>query len=606
MSIRSTSLLRHLKRNFEMLPISINYEPLKGKFTITAPIWLNDKVRSIPSRRFNKTQNNWHAPATRLNIMHMERELSGASWSRLALEKLAEVKSNLNRVAAPALPWPLHYKFKTEPMPTQRIACERAFGRPAFAYFKDMGTGKTKTLIDLACASRMHPLIEAVLIICPIGLRENWVRELAIHSPLPVSPLLLNSDRPQDFEKWLNTPHDFKWLLVGVESLGISTKAYDMVLQYLTKTRGRVLTAIDESSKIKNHAALRSTRSHFIGAQSAIRIPMTGTPLAKSVMDLYSQFEFMDPDILGVGDFYSFRNRYAVMGGYEGKEMIGYQNIDELMEVIAPFVYQVRKEEVLPDLPPKSYTQRRVRMTTAQSKYYRQMAKDRRVLGDDGRGSSVKNVLGVSLRLQQIAGGHVPMEIGNPFDDTVKVVAERIDGKNPKIDDLLEFCEEFDGQMIVWAAFRPEIDWAVTALREKYGHDQVVECHGGIDAATRDVGVNEIFQSGRARFVVGNVATGGMGLTMTAATCEFYMSNTHNYIDRAQSEDRAHRKGQTNAVLYVDQIAQIDMGRGEWKDGIDAAIVASNNGKKDLATYIKGQIDEVHKRGEDFEKIFGC
>lgn len=587
--------------------INIGYNATKGKFIIEAPIWMNDKVRGIPTRKWNATNKWWQAPATRLNVKYMEEEFKDAVWSRLALDKLAEMKDTVSQVIAPALPWPLHYKFKTPPMKTQMIALERAFGRPAFALFKDMGTGKSKTIIDLAAASRMHPLIEGVVIVCPVALRENWIRQLELHCPIPYDALLLDSGNVKAYERWLKKPHDFKWLIVGVESLGISKRPYEMILQFITQMRGRVLTNIDESSKIKNHAAVRSQRCHFIGAQSAIRIPMSGTPIAKSVMDLYSQFEFMDPDILGVGDFYSFRNRYAVMGGYENKEMTGYQNLDELMEIITPFIYQVRKEEAMPDLLPKVYTQRRVRMTKKQSEYYKQMRKDRKVTHLDGRSSTVKNVLGVSLRLQQIAGGHVPLEVVNPFDDTIKVVAEAIDDHNPKVDDLMDFLEDFHAQMIIWCAFRPEIDLVVKALREKFGHDQVIECHGGISATDRDIGVNETFQSGKARFVVGNVATGGMGLTMTAATCEFYMSNTHNFIDRAQSEDRAHRKGQHNSVLYVDQIAQVHIAGDVWADCIDAAIVKSNEAKKDLSEYVKDEIERITlEGGSDLSSVFGC
>lgn len=585
----------------------IDYDARKGLFIIAVPPWQNDVVRNIPSRKFNPGGKVWTAPATRLNVKYMEEKLKDAQWSRLAVMKLAEVRASVQQVIAPALPWPAHYKFKTEPMKTQRIALERAFGRPAFAMFKDMGTGKSKTFIDLASASRMHPLIDAALMVCPVAIRKNWIRELAIHCPLPYDVYVLNSEKPKEFEAWLNTPHDFKWLIVGVESLGISARPYEMMLQYLRKFPMRVIMGVDESSKIKNHAALRSQRCHFAARAAGIRIPMTGTPIAKSVMDLYSQFEFMDPDILGVGDFYSFRNRYAVFGGYENRQIIGFQNMDELMDIITPFIYQVRKEEAMPDLLPKMYTRRYVKMTAKQSKHYRSMVKDRKVIGDDGRSSTVKNVLGMTLRLQQIAGGFVPLETVDPFTCKIKVVAEPIDTKNPKIEDLLDFCDEFDGKMIVWAAFRPEIDAIAKALREKYGDDMVVECHGGIEEAQRDINVNVLFQTGKPRFVVGNVSTGGMGLTMTAATCEYYFSNTHNFIDRAQSEDRAHRKGQKNSVLYVDVVAQIDMGNGQLNDSVDITIVNSNESKKDLSEYVKDEIQRLSSTGlKDLSTIFGC
>ncbi len=583
--------------------IAIDYNIRTGRFTIQAPIWANDLVREIPNRRFDTRTKVWSAPATRMNVNYMAEKLSGASWTRPALMKLSEVKSATSKVIAPALPFPAYYKFKTTPFRTQKIALERAFGRTSFAFYKDMGTGKSKTLIDLACASRMHPLIESMLIVCPLGVRKNWGREIAIHSPLPADVYLLNSAKPKEFEQWLATPHDFKWLVVGVESLGISKKAYEMMLGYIMRYP-KTMFCVDESHKIKNHSALRSQRCHAAARHVPYRVVMTGTPIAKGVMDLYSQFEFLDPNILGVGDFYSFRGRYAEMGGHDNKEIIGYQNLDELMEIVSPFVYQVRKEEALPDLPPKMRTKRYVTLNAEQTRHYKSMVRDQIVIDGD-RSLTVKNALGKALRLQQIAGGSVPFEQADPFSDKIKVVTEPIPGTNPKVEDLLEFCDEIDGSLIVWCAFRPEIDVVVAALRGKYGPDAVVEVHGGISEQQRDINVNELFQKKVAKILVANVATGGTGLTMTAAEYEYFYSNTHNSIDREQGEDRAHRKGQLKSVLIVDCIAQIETG-GRAVDCIDAAVVASLEAKKDLSEYIRGEIDKLAAQGApDLSSIFG-
>lgn len=584
--------------------IVIDYNPKSGRFVITAPIWANGVIRDIPNRKFETRTKSWSAPATRLNVNYMASELGAASWTRPALMKLSEVKANVGKVIAPALPFPFHYQFKTQPFRTQKLALEKAFGRSSFAFYKDMGTGKSKTFIDLACASRVHPLIESVLMVCPIGVRKNWVREVEIHSPLPADVYLLNSAKPKEFEKWLNTPHDFKWLIVGVESLGISKNAYEMMLQFILKNP-RTMFCVDESHKIKNHAALRSQRCHAAARHTPYRVVMTGTPIAKGVMDLYSQFQFLDPDIMGVGDYYSFRGRYAEMGGHEDKEIIGYKNLDELMEIVNPFVYQVRKEEALPDLPPKMRTKRYVTLNADQTRHYKSMVKDKIVISDDNRTLTVKNALGKALRLQQIAGGFVPFETHDPFADKMKVVTEPIKGKNPKIEDLLEFCDEIDGSLIVWCAFRPELDAVAAALREKYGPDDVVEVHGGISEDQRDINVNELFQKKKATKLVANVQTGGTGLTMTAAEYEYFFSNTHNSIDREQGEDRAHRKGQLKSVLIVDCIAQIETS-GTAVDCIDATVVASLEAKKDLSEYIRGEIDRLAAQGiKDLSSIFG-
>jgi SNF2 family DNA or RNA helicase len=585
---------------------SIDYCPKKGNFMISTPPWNTVKVRDIPSRRFNNTTKVWHAPATRVNVQFIEMTFKDADWSRLALDKLAECRSDVGKLIAPALPLPLHYQYKTEPMRTQRTALERAFGRNSFAFFKDMGTGKTKTFIDLACMSRMHPLVDAVVMVCPVALRKNWIREMAIHCPLPYDIYIMNSDKPKEYEEWLNKKHDFKWLIVGVESLGISARPYEMLLEFLRRFP-RSIMGVDEATKIKNHKALRSQRMQAAARHAAIRIVMTGTPIAKGVMDLYGYFEFLDPDILGVGDFYSFRNRYAVMGGYENKAITGYQNMDELMEITAPFIYQVRKEEALPDLPPKVYTMRYVNLSPDQAKHYKTMARDKMVRSDDGREKRVENALEKALRLRQICANFLALEDIDEDVITGKryVRTEPIAKVSPKVADLMDFLEEYDKPMIIWSAFRAELDAVVTALRDKFGHDEVVELHGGIGEEQRDINVNVLFQGGKARFVVAMAAVGAMGLTMTRAECEFYMSNTHSFIDREQSEDRAHRKGQTKSVLYVDQISQIEV-KGVSVDTIDMHVYNSNMQKKDLSEYIRDEIARLEREGhKDLATLFG-
>jgi SNF2 family DNA or RNA helicase len=586
---------------------TIDYDPTKGMFSISTPPWNTNKVRDIPSRRFCNRTKTWKAPATRVNAQYIEMTFRDADWSRLALAKLAETRDSVGKMVAPALPLPIGYKFKTEPMRTQKTALERAFGRKAFAYFKDMGTGKSKTFIDLACMSRMHPLIETVIMVCPVALRKNWIRELALHCPLPYDIYIMNSDKPKEFEEWLNKKHDFKWLIVGVESLGISARPYEMMLEFLRRFP-KTIMGVDEATKIKNHKALRSQRMQAAARHAAIRIVMTGTPIAKGVMDLYGYFEFLDPDILGVGDFYSFRNRYAEMGGYENKEIVGYKNMDELMEITAPFIYQVRKEEALPDLPPKVYTMRYVALSAEQTKHYKTMARDQIVRATDGREKRVANTLEKALRLRQITSNFLALEDIDEDVITGKryIRTEPICKVSPKVADLMDFLEEFDKPMIIWCAFRAELDEVTRSLRAKFGDDQVVELHGGVEESQRDLNVNVLFQGGQARFVVAMAAVGAMGLTMTRAECEFYMSNTHSFIDREQSEDRAHRKGQKNSVLYVDQIAQIEVGKGVMMDTIDMHVYNSNMQKKDLSEYIRDEIERLEREGhKDLAALFG-
>jgi hypothetical protein len=303
-------------------------------------------------------------------------------------------------------------------------------------------------------------------------------------------------------------------------------------------------------------------------------------------MDVFMQFEYLDANIIGIGDFYSFRNRYAIMGGFEDRQVVGYQNMEELIEMLAPFVFQVRKSEVLTELPPKIYETREVQLNDEQKRLYKDIAKrDKTVSGD--RGLTVTTVLERMLRLQEIAGGIITFERNPDLHNTSKFDKERVTGKNPKVEELLAIAEENEVSTIVWCRFIEEIHMVTEALRERYGDDQVVQIYGAIDEDTRWANVSDLFQSKKARFLVGNAATGGVGLNMTAAELVVYYSNSFSFTDREQSEDRAHRIGQTQSVTYIDLIAE---------GTVDAVVVEALRGKRDVSEFVRASINARNER----------
>jgi len=264
--------------------------------------------------------------------------------------------------------------------------------------------------------------------------------------------------------------------------------------------------------------------------------------------------------------------------------VIGYQNMDELIELISPFIYQAKKSEVL-DLPPKVYEVREVEMTTEQSRLYKSMAKSKYIETSSGI-LTVQTALEKMLRLQEIVGGILTYETLGEKEKFRKELI-KFDGVHPKVAEVMDIAESTDESIIVWCVYRPEIAMVTNALRAKYGHDQVVEMHGGIDEEVRHHNVENVFQKKKARFLVGNAATGGVGLTITAATVEIYFSNSFNYVDRVQSEDRAHRSGQTKTVTIIDLV---------MKDTVDELVVEALSNKQDVAQYVNGRIAEVSSR----------
>lgn len=561
-----------------MSDIKIEYDSKAGRFLISSPPWSVARMRALPNRRWDTKRKVWTAPAIRMNARHIRDHMHDAQLSAEAKNALARALTGVTVNDGQLLP--PHYSYATKPYDHQKTGLEKVFSCSTFALFMEMRTGKSKVTIDYAAAHHMAGNVDSVVIVCPYSIRRNWEDEIRTHSPYEASTCVLDTSKPKKFDAWINTPHPFRWLVVGVESLGAGSAGNYVERFLLTTTKG--FMAVDESHKIKSPSANRSQECVRLGKMAERRAILTGTSVANSPLDLFMQFEFLDPNIVGVGDYYSFRNRYAIMGGYEDKQIIGYQNMPELMEIISPFVYQVARKDVF-DLPPVIETTRTIKMSKEQAELYKSMAKKKFVNTASGI-LTAQTVLEKMLRLQEISGGVVSYE--NP-DGNPKYIKKRIGAINPKISEMMSVLEEVTGSVIVWCAYREEIEMVVEALSNEYGRGQVVEIHGGIDADTRHANVYDKFQTKRSRFLVGMATVGGVGLKMSAAETVIYYSNTFNYVDRVQSKDRTQSSDQTKSVLYVDLVCE---------DTVDGLILEALRNKQDVSEYVNKSIGDIHKR----------
>ncbi len=558
--------------------IDISYDAKTGRFIIVSPPWSLDKIRAIPNRRWDSKRRLWTAPALRANSTYMLDVFARANWTpqaKAVAQDTMRVRSTL-----PVADFPEEYPFKTTPRGYQKKALHFSWMKEAFAYYMDMGTGKTKTAIDLYSAYFMGGHVDRLLVTTKFSTRMNWSREFDIHCPIPYEVMILDTTKGKAFDEFNTTNNGvLKILIVGTESLAAGSAA--LYADKFVNLSSRCGMIIDEAHMIKTHNAVRSKNAVKIGKGAKYKLIMTGTPIANAPMDLFMQFEFLDTHIIGTGDYYSFRNRYAVMGGFEGKQVIGYQNMEELIEIVSPYVYQVRKSEVLTELPPKVYEVRELQFNEEQGKLYKELAKkNRAVLGD--RGLTVNTVLERMLRLQEVCGGIITFERNPDVYNKSKYEHDRIPGKNPKIEELLSITEENEVSTIVWCRFIEEIHMVSKALRDKYGQDQVVEIYGAISEEDRDQNVQELFQKKKARFLVGNASTGGTGLNMTAAELVVYYSNSFNYVERDQSEDRAHRIGQTKSVTYIDLVME---------RSVDALVLKALKDKKNVSEFVRDSIN---------------
>tara|TARA_B100000941_G_scaffold102419_1_gene71706 strand:- start:237 stop:1685 length:1449 start_codon:yes stop_codon:yes gene_type:complete len=473
-----------------------------------------------------------------------------------------------------------NYKFKTKPYEHQLKALEKSWASDTYALFMEMGTGKSKVLVDNIAILYDRGAIKGALIVAPKGVYKNWdAIEFPTHLPdhIECTKVLWEPTATKKKQAELDTlfddKGDLKILIMNVEAFSTS-KGLDFARSFLNLFVGRALIGVDESTTIKNPTAKRTKNILKIGNLAKYRRILTGSPVTKSPLDLFSQCEFLDPYHLGHASYYSFRARYANMvkrnfGGRQVQLVVSYRRLDELADILDKFSYRVLKEDCL-DLPEKVFTKRLIELTPEQDKAYKQMKQMALAMLDNGEVMTTVNVMTQLMRLHQITCGHFKAD-----DGTTTAL------KNNRMDALLQLLEETDGKVIIWANYREDIKNIVAALKKAYGDASTVEYHGGVDSTLRQEHIAQFQQkNGPTRYFVGNAQTGGYGITLTAANTVIYYSNSYDLEKRLQSEDRAHRIGQTGSVTYVDLIAE---------NTVDDKIVKSLRNKINIANEIMGE-----------------
>jgi SNF2 family DNA or RNA helicase len=473
--------------------------------------------------------------------------------------------------------WLDRYPFKNKPCAHQHTYLKRFWADPVAALFADMGTGKSFMVINNLAMLYDQSKVNAALVIAPKGVYRNWTdTELPKHLPEHIitriaawTPQPRKAEREELDRLWEYT-EDLKILVMNVEALS-TAKGFDYAMRYVRSHN--TFVAIDESTTIKTPTAQRSKNAVKIGKLAKYRRIMTGSPITRSPLDLYQQCEFLSAECLNAASFYAFRARYAVMveknlGSHSFKKIIGYRKLDELKEKLDHFSFRIRKDECL-DLPPKVYMRRDVQLTKEQVQAYVEMKKTALAILAGGTVTTV-NALTQLMRLHQIVCGHVKMD-----DDRI------VDIPNYRIDELMSVVEEAPDKVIIWATYRHDIEAIKMALSKEYGMASVGTYFGDTDDEERRRVVRE-FQdpNSELRFFVGNPRTGGYGLTLTAADTVIYYSNSFDLEVRLQSEDRAHRIGQTKSVTYVDLISP---------GTVDEKIVQALRDKIDIANAVLGE-----------------
>ena len=471
----------------------------------------------------------------------------------------------------------MKYKFKTKPYAHQLKALEMSWNKEVFAYFMEMGTGKSKVLIDNMSMLYDKGKINGVLIIAPKGVYKNWYdseipTHLADHVQKKVVlwQALINKKQEQKLSVLFKPEMDLHILVMNVEAFS-TKKGLDFAAKFLSCHE--TLVAIDESTTIKNPGAKRTKNILRLSKLCKYRRILTGSPVTKSPLDLFTQCYFLDPFLLDFTSYYAFRNRYAEMreahfGGRSVQLVTSYKNLDELSETLKNFSYRVLKDDCL-DLPKKTFMKRIIQMTPEQNKVYQQMKK--MALAElNGKVTTTMNVVTQLMRMQQITCGHFKAD-----DGTTQEI------KNNRITELIDTVDEIQGKVVIWAHWRNDIETIVKHLKEEYGDNSVVTYYGGTTTEERQKAIKKMQDpESPVRFLVGTPQTGGYGITLTGASTMIYYSNGYDLEKRQQSEARIDRIGQEKPMTYIDILAE---------DTVDEKIVKSLRKKVNIATQVMGE-----------------
>ena len=469
------------------------------------------------------------------------------------------------------------YPFKNKPFVHQAAYLQRFWEYPTSALFAEMGTGKSFMLINNAAMLHDKGKINAMLIVAPKGVYRNWYKsEIPKHMPEHISyKMACWNPTPRKAEKMemdamFNAVDDLRILIMNIEAFS-TEKGQQFAKIFLRVTNA--FMAIDESTTIKTPTAKRTKAIVKIGKDARYRRIATGSPVTKSPLDLYSQCDFLGEDCLNYNSYYAFQARYAVlverkMPTHTFKQVVGYRHLDELKDKLDRFAFRVTKDECL-DLPDKIYLRRDVDLTAEQKKAYEQMKLMALSVLDEGL-VSTNNALTQLMRLHQIVCGFVKLDDG-----------QEIDLPNNRLSELMDLLAESDGKVIIWANYRKNIQDIKLAIQKEYGMTSVATYYGDTAAEDRQDIVDKFSDpKSELRFFVGNPTTGGYGLTLVSSHTVVYYSNSFDLEKRLQSEDRAHRIGQTEKVTYIDLIAT---------NTVDEHIVKALRNKINIASAVLGE-----------------
>lgn len=446
------------------------------------------------------------------------------------------------------------WQIKGKPFEAQIEALNRTKHEPhGFAYFMEMGLGKTAVTLAEFVKLKNDGKVDVLVIACPHSLKQNWADEVKFWT----EGGLTTSIWPK-FE-------DADVYIFNYEAFSVGGRTGEAALRGLCGKK-RVYLALDESTQIKKHNSVRTKSLLGTARMCSYTRILSGAPMVQGPQDIWAQLKFIGA-MKGI-NFFQFRNRFCLMGGYMGKKIIGANpvSVSELHRILDTCSFRAKKMDWL-DIPEKTYFTRTIEMSPQQKRHYKSMLVDfiTYVNGQEVDAAMVVTQMG---KLQQISSNFVYDEDGVPRD---------LGGPNRKLNEIKQILDdEIDGKLIVVSYFAHSTQVLLSEL-EEYG---VVGIYGG-QSSEEIAAAKEDFNRGDARVIVCQESAAKYGHTllgtedMPCCTTVFY-ENSFSMDDRVQIEDRNHRIGQRFTVNIIDMVCS----------DIEAKVIKALQQKQDIAEAI--------------------
>lgn len=434
-----------------------------------------------------------------------------------------------------------------------------------FGLLFEMGCGKTLTAIAIAGAGYQMGKVERLLIVAPTSVVAVWPKELQEYAKFKYTCKTLLGEKKQRI-KQIDDLLKFPFKALKVAVINYESTWRPEILEKLKEFDADMVIA-DESQRIKTYDAAQSKAMHELGDQARYKLILSGTPVQTAAIDIWSQYRFLDKTVFG-DNFFKFRGRYAIMGGYGNKKIVGYKDLEGLIKKEHSIAFRVTKDEAL-DLPEQTFETRKIQFSQKEKNLYERIKKDSYAELDGGGHITATTVLTRLLRLQQLAGGFLVQ------DDAQKPQLV----SRAKLDALADIIEDYmigsGKKLVIFARFIAEVK-AIMELADKVLPKELkqVAIYGDIKKEDRGDIVKQFQEDPKTVLFIGQIDTAGTGITLTAAdTCVYYSKN-FNYATYSQSLSRIHRIGQRNCCTYIDL---------EIEGTIDELISKALSRKEDMA-----------------------